>query len=73
MFEKKDVAKRISELMLSIGKEVDDSLAFVQASCSPDEYEAYKDFVSKIMTSILLDVLNPVYQRHPDIKPPGLL
>ena len=34
MFEKKDVAEKISELMLSIGKDVDESLAFVQTGGS---------------------------------------
>jgi hypothetical protein len=32
----------------------------------------YRRAVGKIMGEVLLEVLNPLYAKHPTLKPPGL-
>jgi hypothetical protein len=67
-----DVARRVSMLMLEIGAKLDASIADVQASCPLPEFEMYRREVAQIMGRMLLDLMNPLYDEHPEIKPKGL-
>ena len=72
MFEDKTVARDVSELMLEIGKKLDASLAQVQKSGGVAEFERYREVVGQVMGEILLEVMNPIYSRHPELKPSEL-
>jgi hypothetical protein len=72
MIEQRDVAKEVSELMLNIGARLDASLVRIKERCSAAEFEAYRKAVGKIMGEMLLEVMNPLYQKHPDLKPKEL-
>ena len=72
MIEKKGIAQEISKLMLDYGAKLNASVALVQQECGVKEFEAYRNAVSKIMADMLLDVMNPLYRRHPEIKPKEL-
>ena len=65
------VARRISALMLDVGARLDESILEVARS-SPAEAENYKRAVGAAMADIPLDVLNPLYRTHPDMKPAEL-
>ncbi len=65
-------AKAVSDLMVSIAAALNDSLREVQASESDADFRQYRDSVSKIMTIMLLEIMNPLYVEHPDLKPPDL-
>jgi hypothetical protein len=68
----KTTAKALSELMLSIGASLDASISAVQSTESDAEFRKYRDSVSKILTTMLLEIMNPLYAEHPDLKPPQL-
>lgn len=72
MIEQRDVAKEVSELMLDVGAKLDASVARIKERCSATEFEAYRKAVGKIMGEMLLEVMNPLYQKHPDLKPKEL-
>ncbi|MEZ0188282.1 hypothetical protein [Ralstonia solanacearum] len=72
MIEDKAIAKQIGELMLDFGGRLDSSVALVQEKCTLAEFEEYRDAVGKIMGYMLLDIMNPIYLRHPDLKPDDL-
>ncbi len=72
MIENKDVAKEISNLMLDIGARLDASVARVQSTCSEEDYQRYNNAVATIMAEMLLEVMNPLYTTHPDLKPTHL-
>jgi hypothetical protein len=65
-------AKAVSELMLSMGASLDASISAVQSSESDAEFRKYRDSVSKILTTMLLEIMNPLYAEHPGLKPPQL-
>ena len=65
----KDGAKRISELMLAFGAKLDESLGRIKQEESEEEFKRYRTAVSKLMTTMLLEVMNPLYAEHPDLKP----
>jgi hypothetical protein len=68
----KTTAKTVSDLMLSIGASLDESLRAVQATESDAEFKKYRDSVSKLLTTMLLEIMNPLYAEHPDLKPQEL-
>jgi len=72
MIRDETAAKAISELMLEVGTSLDDSVRMIKERCSPEEFESYRRAVGKVMGSMLLDVMNPLYELHPELKPNGL-
>ena len=72
MFESKNVARDVSDLMVDIGRQLDASLSGVREGCSADEYKAYLAVVARMLGDMLLDVMNPIYARHPELKPAEL-
>jgi len=72
MIEQKDIAREISQLMLDYGAKLDASVALAKQKCSPEEFAMYRKAVGKIMGYMLSEVMNPIYQRHPDLKPKEL-
>ena len=64
-------AKQVSDLMAEIGDRLMDSLAAAKDSCSPEEYREYHAAVGKVMGSILINVLEPLYNANPELKPAG--
>jgi hypothetical protein len=65
-------AKEVSDLMVSMGERLNASVRLVQATEDEAEFRRYRDAVSKIMTTMLLEIMNPLYAEHPDLKPPEL-
>ncbi len=72
MISDPDAARRVSARMLKIGAKLDASIADVQASCPLPEFERYRREVGQIMGRMLLDIMNPLYDQHPEIKPKEL-
>jgi hypothetical protein len=66
-------AKAVSELMLSIGAQLNESVRLVQTTEDDAEFKRYRDSVSKLMFTMLVEIMNPLYAEHPDLKPPELL
>ena len=69
---KKDVAQQISSLMLEFGAKLDSSVELVVANGSAVEALRYKRAVGKILGEMLVEIMNPIYAEHPDLKPPQL-
>ena len=72
MIHDKQIAESINNLMLAWGKDLDASLADMQTRCSHAEFIAYRKAVGVLMADMLLEVMNPLYELHPDIKPEQL-
>jgi hypothetical protein len=70
---KKDVAEAINQLMLEYGAKLDSSVKLVMDTSSTEEFESYRAAVGQIMGTMLLDIMNPIYVEHPELKPPGLV
>lgn len=73
MIRNKEMANEVSELMLDFASKLDASLVAVQERCSSEEFHAYREGVSKILSDMLFDVMNPLYLAHPDLKPDELV
>jgi hypothetical protein len=69
MIEKGDVAQQISSLMLEVSEQINQSVLLVKNECTTEEFASYRKACAKVMGYILLEVLNPIYAAHPEIKP----
>jgi hypothetical protein len=69
MIEKGDVAQHISSLMLEVSEQIDQSISLVKSECTTQEFDACRKACAKILGYILLEILNPIYAAHPEIKP----
>ena len=67
-----EVATKVIELMLDVGARLDNSVALVQDNCSEAEFCAYRQAVGKLMGTMLLDIMNPVFDKYPELKPEQL-
>lgn len=69
---KKEIASELNNLMLAFSARLTESLRLVRENCTDDEYVTYRAVVAKLMGDMLLDVMNPIYAEHPDLKPEQL-
>ena len=72
MISDPEIASKICSMMLEIGAELDDSVTLVQEGCTESEFQPYRFVAAQLMSTILLDVMNPIYKIHPALKPKEL-
>lgn len=64
-------AEKIKELMLDVFRRVEESVSMVRETCTPAEAMAYKKAAVNVIGAVLMDVLEPLYETNPSLKPPG--
>jgi hypothetical protein len=72
MIKDNSIAAGVSKLMLEFSDGLDQSVAAVREACSDEEFVAYRSAISRILAEVLLEVLNPLYKEHPNLKPGAL-
>lgn len=65
------VAKRLSDELNDIMARLDQSTRVVMDQCPEAEFKADRSAVGRVMGSLVLDVLNPLYEKNPEVKPEG--
>jgi hypothetical protein len=72
MIKNEHVAKQVSDLMVEFSQRINDSILLVQDNCSEEEFLAYRRTAGQVLGKIYLDIMTPLYQVHPSLKPEGL-
>ena len=72
MIENPEVAREVSELMLGINDRLEQSVNIVRANCSLDEARTFGMAAGNIINLIFERILDPLYLKHPALKPSGL-
>jgi hypothetical protein len=70
LIENPEVAKYMSQFFLDINGQLNESIMTVEKGMSPAEYKAYKRAVGYVMYEVFDKILEPLYLRHPSLKPP---
>ena len=70
MIKDAEVAGRISELLTNTFNALGESIISVNDRCSPEEPQAYRQKVGDIFYIITFGLLEPLYEEHPELKPP---
>ena len=68
----KPTAATVSAMFLDITAQLDDSVGLVQSTSPTKEFEVCRAASGEILGTILLEILNPLYLEHPELKPPQL-
>lgn len=69
MISNSELAKQISDLMQDVFVRLDESVTAVRQACPPDEADAYSKAVGRVVGPIVMDVMEPLYDKHPVLKP----
>jgi hypothetical protein len=69
MIRDKQTAITAIELMERAHKRLMDSLQFVKANCSDDEYKLYRAGMSQVLGQLFFLVMEPIYRQHPSLAP----
>ncbi len=72
MIENPDVARQVTELMLGINDRLEQSVIIVRGNCSPEEATTFGMAVGKSINLIFERILDPIYLKHPTLKPSDL-
>jgi len=67
-----ETAKYVSELLLEINERLSESMERVQDTCSPENFLNYRRRVGTLVYSVFEQFLDPIYIKHPELKPPEL-
>jgi hypothetical protein len=46
-----------------------ESMRLVKSNCDPEEYAAYKRAVGRVVSEMLNELVNPIYDQNPSLKP----
>ena len=71
MFEDKDVAADISDVIIETSRKLEASLAVLRGRTTDAEYVACRSAVARLLGGALDEVMNPICARYPELKPPG--
>jgi hypothetical protein len=71
MITNSNTAKKLSEVMLDIADELHKSIVIAKQRCSPEEYKAYSLAVGRVLWNLSTQVLDPLFAKHPILKPPS--
>ena len=69
---RRDVAERMSLVLIEQSAQLNALVRLIQSTSTTEEFRKYRRGVGKVMAEILLELLNPIYAEHPDLKPEGL-
>jgi hypothetical protein len=64
-----EVAHRVSDCMQKMFRILDATADDVRNSCSKEDYKAFKKATATIAGSIVMDVMEPLYKKHPQLAP----
>lgn len=72
MIENPETAKYLSDLLLNINGQLIESISKVKDGCSAEELNVYRRKVGVLINGIFENILEPIYVKHPVLKPPAL-
>jgi hypothetical protein len=66
-----ETAKRLAESLQASFNSLDESAAIVRQHCSKEETDQYLRAVGPVCAEIVFKLMEPLYLRHPELKPAG--
>jgi hypothetical protein len=66
----RETASSVSNRLVRVHKEMRDTVAFLKTTCNENEYKRYGKQPAMAMTTIGVDILEPIWREHPHLRPP---
>lgn len=70
MIEDTRIAEQVKTLILEGYARLEESMKLVETHCSPQEFSTFRTAMGKVTNSILFNLLEPLYDKQPVLKPP---
>lgn len=68
----KDLAEKVSKKILEINHLMSEAIGMVVEHGSANEKSAFCEAAGVVLGEMLINIMNPLYRKHPDLKPPEL-
>jgi hypothetical protein len=62
----------IMDVALRNAAEQDAVLIEIRSLCTEDEFKEYRRIIGKSMGAMLFEIINPIFGKYPELKPPQL-
>jgi hypothetical protein len=69
LIENVETAECVSKLLLNLNSQLNESVERVERGSSPDEFTTYRDASGGLSIQFFEDILEPLYAKHPTLKP----
>jgi hypothetical protein len=69
MISSLETARAVAATMNDMFQRVAESVDLVSGTCPAEDATAYRRATANIVGSIVFDVLEPLYEQHPSLKP----
>ena len=69
LIESEELAEHLSDRLLAVFQELDDTVRLVASKSSVEDLQRYRQAIGRVCGSLVLDVLEPLYKTHPKLKP----
>jgi hypothetical protein len=70
MIENAELAADVSRTLQTTFEALGDSIVSVNAGCDEAEASLYREKIGDIFYIIVFGILEPLYEKHPQLKPP---
>ena len=71
MLSDRAFSKDVVELLLDFSDKLEKTVVAVKRVAPDEEFLAYRNAVGIVLADVLTEFLNPIFRRHPDLKPKG--
>ena len=71
MIENKVLAASINSKLRNCYQMLEDSIWEVNKQCNEEQAKAYRQIIGNIFSILVSDLMGPLYEAHPELKPPG--
>ena len=65
----KKEAEELSVLLMQVSGKLDQSVRFVMDKDAKENFESYRSNAGKVMGEIFLEMLQPLWERYPELRP----
>jgi hypothetical protein len=72
MISNKQIACQISNRILEVRRILNEIISLAQNNCSSEELSVLKLAAGRVLGELLFEIVNPLYQAHPELTPDGL-
>lgn len=69
---KKETAVSVLEVITLVSEQLHASVTHVGREEPSGEYAAYRKAIGKVLGTVFVEVLDPIYREHPELTPPGI-
>jgi len=70
MIENEDVAASVNNKLHSCYRLLEESIWEVNKHCSQEQAKAYRQKITNIFSTLVFELMEPLYEVHPKLKPP---